>query len=129
MNSAERRDLTGLAKAYCEKFSTVERANDMADFHIFEETSNLVRSDPTAALKFILQAIAVKPGEFAFANLAAGPLEDLLVFHGEEVIDKVEEEARSNSAFDELLGGVWLGRMNVRVAERVARARSGVWRD
>jgi len=129
MNSHTRRTIQDLAQAYCEKYSTLERANDMTDFRLFEETSDLVKNDPDAALVFILKALAEKPGEFALVNLAAGPLEDLLVFHGEKVIAKVEEEARGNSDFDDLLGGVWLGRMNASVAERVARVRSGVWKE
>lgn len=121
--------LAELAKAYCRKYSSKESANNMADFEIFERASDLVKGNPEAALTFILLAIREKPNDFAFANLAAGPLEDLLVLHGEKMIGTVENEAKQNSDFDDLLGGVWLGRMKPEVADRVAHARSAIWKD
>ena len=129
MSPVDSRNLRELAKAYCRKYSSTEAANNMADFHIFEEASDLVKENPASAYVFILQVLAEKPNDFAFANLAAGPLEDLLVFHGEEMIDAVEKEAKQNPDFDDLLGGVWLGRMKPDIAERVARARSTIWKD
>ena len=56
-------------------------------------------------------------------NLSAGPLEDLLVYHGHEVIDRVESEARSNPKFASLLGGVWKNAM----ADDIWRRIQGVW--
>ena len=40
-------------------------------------------------------------------NLAAGPLEDLIHYHGKQFIDRIETEARKNPLFRHLLGGVW----------------------
>ena len=39
--------------------------------------------------------------------LAAGPMEDLLSYHGAEVIDRVEQRAAIDPKFKELLGGAW----------------------
>ena len=39
--------------------------------------------------------------------LSAGPLEDLLAYHGHLIIDRVEAEARRKPLFAKLLGGVW----------------------
>lgn len=123
------RDLQELAKAYCRKYSSTKAANNIADFHVFEKASDLVRDNPASAFAFILQVLAEKPNDFVFANLAAGPLEDLLVLHGEKMIDTVEETAKQNPDLDDLLGGVWLGRMKPEIAERVAHARSAIWKD
>ena len=40
-------------------------------------------------------------------SLAAGPLEDLIQYHGNRFIDRIETEARKNALFRHLLGGVW----------------------
>jgi hypothetical protein len=122
-------ELGDLAKAYCRKYSSTETANNMTDFEVYEKVCDLVKRNPEAAFNFILLAIKEKPSDFAFSNLAAGPMEDLLVFHGEQMIDLIEKEAKQNADFDDLLGGVWLGRMTPEIANRVTHARSAIWRD
>ena len=59
--------------------------------------------------------------------LAAGPLETLLSWHGAAPIERVEEEARRNPKFNDLLGGVWRGAMPDEIWERVERARKAAW--
>ncbi len=39
--------------------------------------------------------------------LAAGPLEDLIEYHGPDFIGRIEDEARRSAIFRELLGEVW----------------------
>jgi hypothetical protein len=51
--------------------------------------------------------------------LSAGPLENLLALHGENFIDRVESEARTDPSFARLLGGVWKNRMTETVWQRV----------
>ena len=60
-------------------------------------------------------------------NLAAGPLEDLLAYHGSEMIDEVELLARRNPDFSYLLGGVWQNLMSDDVWKRVQAAASRRW--
>lgn len=52
-------------------------------------------------------------------NLAAGPLETLLVRHGRDVLERVEAEAKSNPSFKDLLDGVWGNAIDEAVWERV----------
>ncbi len=66
------------------------------------------------------------PGK-ALALLAAGPLEDLLVHHGSAFIDRVEERARLDPVFNELLGGVWQNAMSDAIWERIQVTRNSVW--
>ena len=61
------------------------------------------------------------------ALLAAGPLEDLLSFHGDTFIDRVEQEARENTLFNHLVGCVWRNQMPLEVWERVQKIRNEVW--
>jgi hypothetical protein len=56
------------------------------------------------------------------ACLAAGPLEDLLVEHGEKFISEVEELALANHKFKELLTGVWRNRISCEVWKRIRKA-------
>jgi hypothetical protein len=63
----------------------------------------------------------------AFAVLAAGPLEDLLAYHGSEFIDRVETEARRNPRFRDLLGGVWRNTITDDIWARVEKIRGPGW--
>ena len=44
--------------------------------------------------------------------LSAGEVEDLLRMHGDNFIDRIEAEARTDPSFARLLGGVWQGQMS-----------------
>jgi hypothetical protein len=63
----------------------------------------------------------------ALAYLAAGPLEELLSYHGEAFIERVEERAKTDPKFNHLLGGVWQLFMTDAIWERVQAARDEVW--
>jgi hypothetical protein len=61
------------------------------------------------------------------AVLAAGPLEDLLAYHGDAFIERVEKEARVYRAFRHLLGGVWRNSIPETVWRRVEKIRGPAW--
>ncbi|HTS17084.1 MAG TPA: hypothetical protein VMP11_05880 [Verrucomicrobiae bacterium] len=61
------------------------------------------------------------------ADLAAGPMEDLLAQHGARFIERVEAEAQRNPRLNHLLGGVWKSSMTEEIWERVQKARKEVW--
>jgi uncharacterized protein DUF6869 len=81
--------------------------------------SELSRTDPTAALDVILEIQRRSPPARVLANLAAGPLEDLLVYKGPEVIDQIETLAEVEPAFRSLLAGVWRNRIREDIWNRV----------
>jgi hypothetical protein len=83
------------------------------------QVSELSRTDPIAALKDIREIQGRNPSAPVLANLAAGPLEDLLVYKGPEVIDQIEALAQGDPAFRELLSGVWRNRIREDVWNRV----------
>ncbi|HVB82937.1 MAG TPA: hypothetical protein VNE82_23680 [Candidatus Binataceae bacterium] len=72
-----------------------------------EELDELVRSKPEEAWQVILAIREQNVSELLLANLAAGPLENLLVRHGEQFIDRCELLARQDKEFLYLLTGVW----------------------
>ncbi len=51
--------------------------------------------------------------------LSAGAVENLLGYHGEQFIERVEAEARTNPKFASLLGGVWQSSMSDELYSRV----------
>lgn len=73
----------------------------------YEKLDGICRNTPEHTLKLINKILASTQNEFVLANLAAGPLEDLIGRHEEKVIDEVETLARQNPKFRSLLQGVW----------------------
>ena len=80
---------------------------------------------PDNAWSIILAVLALQPGAEVTGVLAAGPLEDLIHYHGIEYIERIEAEARQNPAFRHLLGGVWQSGPKD-VWERIEVARRGI---
>ena len=84
--------------------------------------------EPEIAWEAILKIIRerdLSPDEEAL--LAAGPLEDLLAWHGGPFIDRIEAEAGRNARFNHLLGGVWRREMPQEIWERIQAVRLVVW--
>lgn len=77
------------------------------------------RDNPERAWQCILFALDSPQCSEHFAVLAAGPLEDLLSFHGVAFIDRVETLARRSPQFASLLGGVWQFQMTDEIWHRV----------
>jgi hypothetical protein len=96
-------------------------------FWAWEEVYALVLDEPDLAWELILQIFATDKSDITLANLAAGPLEDLLVHHGPDYIDRIEKHAAADPEFRHLLGGVWRNSIDAVVWERVLRVRGGVW--
>ncbi|MBE9558121.1 MAG: hypothetical protein IMF08_14780 [Proteobacteria bacterium] len=67
----------------------------------------IVREAPETAFQFIVYALPMFKTNREIAVLAAGPLEDLVVAHGEQMIDAIELEASKNERFRILLSGIW----------------------
>ena len=81
-----------------------------------------VRRDPERAWR-IIHAIRAQGGtDEVLANLAAGPLEDLMVYHGPAFIERVETLSRQDAQFRKLLGAVWRNDMTDDVWRRLSAA-------
>ena len=77
--------------------------------------------------RFILAAYKRDLSDKAVSVLAAGPLEDLLAKEGPAFIQRVEDLARRDPKFNDLLGGVWRNTMTDEIWQRVQAARHDVW--
>lgn len=89
--------------------------------------SEIVRDNPSLSLDLVLSILARDTSDRVLANLAAGPMEDLLGQHGDKIIAAVERVAHDNPSFKRLLGGVWQGEMPDRIWERVRAVASAGW--
>lgn len=88
----------------------------------YAELLDDTQEQPEKAWHCILYAVENPSwNEYLLGCLAAGPLEDILSYHGEQFIERVEEEAKKNSKFAWLLGGVWRFQMSDEIWERVQK--------
>ena len=72
-----------------------------------DEVDKAVEEHPRRALSVIAGAVSAAPGDRDLALIAAGPLEDLLCLHGDQIIDEVERLAANDDRFRRALSGVW----------------------
>lgn len=77
-----------------------------------------------AAWCAILAILAKNPSDRVLANLAAGPLEDVIEYWGPNFIDRIEQLAWGDLQFRNLLTGVW-ETSSAEIWNRVQRAASG----
>jgi hypothetical protein len=68
-------------------------------FRACEAVDDLVRDDPEMGWTVTLELIEAAPDEYVLANVAAGPLEDLLRRLPDRFIDRMELQARRDPKF------------------------------
>lgn len=76
-------------------------------FWAVEAMWDIVERDPEGAWSILLALIRRADGDRALSYIAAGPLENFLVAHGEAFLPRVEAEAGRNARFRRALVGVW----------------------
>lgn len=76
-------------------------------FWAWEQVNETVNDSPEEGWPLILALVEAAPNDLILANVAAGPLEDLIVQHSEQFIDRIEVMARQNAKFRKSLTGVW----------------------
>jgi hypothetical protein len=86
-----------------------------------------VSDSPEVAWVAVLQILGRDLTDDQTALLAAGPLEELIVMHGPQFIERIETEARHNPKFNYLLGGVWKSSSLPEIWSRIEKARKEVW--
>lgn len=95
------------------------RTKDDSLFWAFEKLDNLCEESPELAWEVILEIFHLNPGPEVLANLAAGPLEEILHLHGREFVDRFEILTRQNPKFVPVAKGVWISGAPKEVSERV----------
>ena len=81
-----------------------------ADRHGFwacEAVTAFMREQPEEGWSMILRLVELSADDRMLANVAAGPLEDLLGLHSKLFVDRIEDRARRDAKFRRCLSGVW----------------------
>lgn len=104
-----------------------DSADHKRNFWAFDKIWDLSRKNPQLCWEIILEILGHDIGDRVLSNLAAGPLEDLLVKHGPAFIDRVEAQAREDERFRTLLGGVWQNEMSDEVWQRLLAVSGERW--
>jgi hypothetical protein len=86
------------------------------------KSCKICRHSAFAGLRIALSIARRDRSDFIAANVAAGPLEDLLCCFGAQLIDTVEREAKADESFRGLLTGVWRNTIEETVWKRVQAA-------
>ena len=129
--STPKSDVEGLIEAWIEYYEILEKNGDLtgqstvADDHLWaiERADELVRQDPEAGWRLIMELVLRCRSEYQLACLASGPLEDFLVKYGRDFIDRIEQTASTNNRFRETLVGVWQNEIPEEVWARIEKAR------
>ena len=82
-----------------------------------------IQTGGSDALDLVVALIEAAPDSQGVANVAAGPLEDLVHAHGDDLVEQLETLARQSPVFATALHGVWLsdGAVSSSTKERLAR--------
>lgn len=106
----------------------LEGSNEYKDnFWAYSDLCDFCEKDPELCFEMIEQIRSIDHSDIILSNLAAGPLEDLLVNHGELFIDRIEKIAVSDSQMRKLLGAVWKNSMSDSVWERIKAIADDSW--
>lgn len=127
MKKEEYQDLIGAWITRYKVEGEADKFGEDSTYWAWEELNDICRSDPDLCWELILEILRADQSDRVLANLAAGPLEDLLVRHGSKVINRVESEARKDRQFKHLLGGVWKNAMSDEVWNRVQAVSGMKW--
>jgi hypothetical protein len=102
------KDITKLVEAYIEIYGNDEEFDEFhPQYWAIEKFTDLEADYPEVSWTAILEVVDRNPPQRVLANLAAGPLEELLELHGESYIERIEKEARANPVFRDTLRLVW----------------------
>jgi len=111
MNESEVQALaTAWAERYQRQFSTdasgvIQEQN--INWPAWEQLHSLTHAQPLDALRVVIAVARSTDNEWVLENLGAGPLEDLIHYHGNAVIEHIEREAKENPSFVDALTCVW----------------------
>jgi hypothetical protein len=95
-----------------------------ANFWAYMSLDELRDGDLERYWKIINEIKRIDDSDFMLSNLAAGPIEDVLVNSGSIFIERIEECAKADERFRAMLGMVWKNDIPDDIWERVERASS-----
>ena len=101
-------DLQKVAQAWVTMHLAAEDSQTYDEnFWSYEAVSEMCDSEPEQCLAVIELILSLSDDDKIVSNLAAGPVEDLLVKHGSLVIKPIIASAKSHPLWKRMLGAVW----------------------
>jgi hypothetical protein len=91
------------------------------NFWAFDKLYKLCDEAPDQGFEIIEEIVRIDSSDRILSNIAAGPMEELLVKHGSQFIDRVERLAASNDKFRKMLGAMWKNEISDDIWARVKR--------
>lgn len=119
-------ELQKIAKAWIEVHHRTEDENG-ENFWAYMKLADLCDEEPELCWKVIHLIRQLDGSEKILSNLAAGPVEDLLVKHGNIFIDRVEVLAKHDPQFRKILGAVWQQDMPDPIWKRIKAVAGPTW--
>lgn len=101
-----------------------EALREHPDAWTYALSDALCETHPDIAFDLVRDLIRICASPDDIALVAAGPLEDLIVQHGPDLIAAIEQEAAGSDRFRFALSGVWQRDANPFVWARVEAARA-----
>jgi uncharacterized protein DUF6869 len=95
------------------------------DFWSWEMARDLIEDDPAEAWLFVVALVNRAHEEGVLHVVAAGELEEFLLAHAADFIDRIEEEARGNSRFKSALSYLYVWKLSPELFDRI-QAAAGV---
>jgi hypothetical protein len=104
---------TELINTYFKNWECVEKGqSDNEHFWAWETIEDMVFKEPIRGLEITIKILRLCKDDKALAYVAAGPLENLFVYHGRKIIDRITKEADKDPRIQLALSGVWLNENN-----------------
>ncbi len=101
------------------QYSEVKSLEKDENFWAYEVLDRLCEDEPERCLHIIENMCSSTDDEFLLANIAAGPLEDLLVRCGDLIISKLEDVVEGNEKMKKIIPLVWKNDIDEEIWDRL----------
>jgi hypothetical protein len=101
--------------------------NDEEYFWAWEAVTDYLRTASASEGWGLVLSLLHRTPDHVLGSVAAGPLEDLVLTHGTELVEQLEREALRDERFKWALGGIWMrhGDLPPEVEDRIVAASGG----
>lgn len=127
-SSMDESEIENIAKSWITLHKVSEESKAYEEnFWAYDRLCELCEENPDVSWKIIDAIRSLDSSDLILSNLAAGPLEDLLSSHGEEIITHLEKAAVDDRQLRKLLGAVWQNAISEDVWSRIKSIADQAW--
>ena len=118
-------EIESLVKSWVALHKAEHGSDDyQSNFWAFDSLIKLLFDDPNAGVDCIIEILNYDSSIVISENIAAGPLEDLLSFHGIDAVEILEKKIEKSPRLSATLGGVWQNSISNEVWSKFETIRS-----